>query len=233
MRVAAFLALAAFATVLLLARGARAEATTVTAEVHVISVGDYGAAQGTYVLDVYRHLAWAAPAQDGNFTAAQFEFMNGRAGSTTVLSDEVLADGTRSLWYRIQADLYSQPDFSNYPFDDQSPRITMEDSLLASDALVYEPGLVSLDEDARVAGWRMGQLAADVHDKTYPVGETYSRITLTLPLEREKVSSGLRAFLPPLAFTLVASFSFFFDRAQAASRLALSTGCSSPSSAST
>ena len=40
--------------------------------------------------------------------------MNGRATSKELLSDETV-NGTRDLWWRIQAALYSEPRFDRYP----------------------------------------------------------------------------------------------------------------------
>jgi hypothetical protein len=46
--------------------------------------------------------------------------MNGRANSKELISDETdIATGKREVWYRIQASLYSEPRFKDYPFDTQ------------------------------------------------------------------------------------------------------------------
>jgi hypothetical protein len=214
----------ALAALLLLAVPASAAPVRVQAEVHLISVGSYDTAKGTYLMDFYLHLRWDAAQAPGNFTPARFEFMNGRAASRDVLSDEVGPDGFRDQWYRVQASLYSAPRFADYPFDRQELTIVLEDTVHPDGELVYAAGNTTLDSEAAVAGWHASGFTSRVATKGYPFGESYSRLQYTLALQREPVSSAMRTFLPPIAFMLVASFSFFFDRAQAANRLSLGTG---------
>lgn len=194
---------------------------------YLISFGSYDTAKGTYVMDLYLHFRYDAHAADGNFTVSKFEFMNGRAGSRDLLSDDTAADGMRDVWYRVQANLYSEPDFTRYPFDRQQLKLVLEDSVHTDADLVYVPmaeGGAAYDPDVHVAGWNIDAFTATTSTKAYPFGESYCRLSYTLAISREPLSSGMRAFLPPFAFMLVASFSFFFDRAQAANRLALGTG---------
>lgn len=214
----------AFLAALALLPAAAAAPVTVEVDLHLISVGNYDTTKGTYTMDLYLHLRWDGAAAPANFTPDRFEFMNGRAASRELLSDETAPDGTRDLWYRIQANLYSSPAFADYPFDTQRLDIVLEDTVLQESDLVYAARTTTLDDEARLAGWRTSTLDAASTTKEYPFGEAYSRLTYTLELRREPVSSGLRTFLPPLAFMLVASFSFFFDRSQASNRLALGTG---------
>lgn len=211
---------AAVALLLALVPGAAAEPVQVEVGVHLISFGNYDTAKGTYTMDLYLRMRHAA---DGNVTAERFEFMNGRAASRELLSDETV-DGVRERWYRVQANLYSPPRFRDYPFDDQELQLVLEDTVHPADELVYALRETTLDADVVVAGWRVKGWEAEQDTKEYPFGESYSRITYTLRVGREPLSSALRSFLPPLAFMAVASFSFFFDRSQAASRLTLGTG---------
>jgi hypothetical protein len=196
----------------------------VRAGLHLISVGNYDTAKGTYLMDFYLHLRWDAAHAPANFTPAKFEFMNGRAASRDLLSDDLGADGFRDAWYRVQASLYSAPQFAQYPFDEQALTIVLEDTVHPDGELVYAAGDATLDSDVGLSGWSESGFARAVATKAYPFGESYSRLQYTLTLKRETVSSAMRTFLPPIAFMLVASFSFFFDRAQAANRLSLGTG---------
>jgi hypothetical protein len=205
------------------ANAAAAPPVEVHVDLHLISVGNYDTAKGSYVMDFYLHLWWDTAAAPANFTPARFEFMNGRAASRELLSDD-LTGTQRDVWYRLQASLYSAPDFSQYPFDRQGLAIILEDTVHTDADLVYVPGNTTLDHDATLSGWKETGFTAAVTTKEYPFGESYSRLQYTLELKREPVSSAMRTFLPPIAFMLVASFSFFFDRAQAANRLGLGTG---------
>jgi hypothetical protein len=221
MRILPLLALAALLA--LPAASAAPAPVQVRAELHLISVGSYDTAKGTYLMDFYLHLQWDTAGAPANFTPAKFEFMNGRAASRDLLSDDT-TDGVRDLWYRVQASLYSAPQFAAYPFDEQRLTIVLEDTVHPDSELAYAAGNTTLDADAGLAGWKESSFAPVVTTKDYPFGESYSRLQYTLTLQREPVSSAMRTFLPPIAFMLVASFSFFFDRAQAANRLSLGTG---------
>jgi hypothetical protein len=208
---------------------ASAAPVTVEVELHVIHFGNYDASKGTYTLDFYLHLAYGNASAPEGFDATGFEFMNGRASSRELLSDETAADGRRDLWYRIQANLFSDPQFKDFPYDHQALEFTMEDSLHTTEELEYRWATVGdgLDDDLRVAGWQIDRTEAEVTEKRYPFKdgeETYSRLTYTIQVSRPAFSATMRTFLPPAAFLLVASFSFFLRPTEAVSRLTLGTG---------
>jgi len=199
----------------------------VSVELHVISFGNFDVNKGTYTMDFYLHL-WHANSTVDGLDATRFEFINGRAASRELLSDDV-EDGQRHLWYRIQANLYTDPHFELYPYDTQVLRLNLEDAIHTADELRYVPRLGGngLDPDVRVAGWHIDEATATVAEKEYRFrdsSETYSRFSYEVHVSRPPMSATLRSFLPPLAFVLVASFSFFLDPAQPVPRLTLGTG---------
>lgn len=217
----------AFAT-LLIPPAVAQQAVVVDVELHVISFGDYDVNQGTYTMDFYLHLSYENRTAPADFDPKRFEFKNGRAESLDVLSDET-AEGRRDIWYRIQANLRSDPQFRDFPYDRQVVGFALEDTNLQVEDLVYRSALVDsgLDEEVQVAGWRIDSAAATVGTKTYRFAdgdETYSRFTYDIHLSRPPVAATIRSFLPPLAFVLVAGFSFLLDPAQPVPRLTLGTG---------
>ncbi|MCZ7362248.1 MAG: hypothetical protein O8C58_02750, partial [Candidatus Methanoperedens sp.] len=75
--------------------------------IYVISLGNYEFNKGTYTMDFYLWFRWNA---SSNLTTAKFEFMNGRANSKELISDETdPGTNNREMWYRVQASLYSDP----------------------------------------------------------------------------------------------------------------------------
>ncbi|HET6399009.1 MAG TPA: hypothetical protein VFH47_05595 [Candidatus Thermoplasmatota archaeon] len=136
---------------------------------HVLSVGNYDPNKGTYVLDFYLILAWDAAQAPEGFAPDRFEFMNGRATSKDLIFDGREGEA-RELWYRVQASLYAQPRFRDYPFDTQHIRLQMEDAVRPAAELVYVPmeGRVGLDERVNVAGWEVRSQAVDVVRSAYP-----------------------------------------------------------------
>lgn len=218
------LALVAFGPV------AAAQPVDVHVDLLVIGFGNYDVNRGTYTMDFYLHLWYDAGDAPEDFDVVRFEFTNGRASSKELQSESMDNEtGRRDLWYRIQANLYSDPVFRNYPYDKQQLRLVLEDATWQASDLQYRTQMrgSGLDEEVRVAGWRIDSTASTVSNKTYPFypdEETYSRFTFTVEVSREPVAATLRSFLPPLAFLLVASFSFFLDPAQPVPRLTLGTG---------
>lgn len=209
---------------LLAAPPASAAPVPVHVDLHVISFGNYDVNKGTYTLDLYLHLWYDTAAAPSGFDATKFEFMNGRAGSKELLSDTT-GNGTRDLWWRIQANLYSEPRFDRYPFDRQDLRLVLEDAVHPDSELVYVPSLSGdgLDPDVRVAGWRIHGTDSGVETKEYPFEESYSRFTYTLQIERAPLSAALRSFLPPLAFMIVSGLSFFLHPSKVGQRITFGT----------
>ena len=212
---------------LLLVPTASAEPVQVGAGVYVLSLGNYDVNKGTYTLDLYLVLSWDPATAPANFTPEKFEFMNGRAAAKEKLFDEVNATtGERELWYRVQANLYSAPQFDDFPFDRQSVRIEFEDSIYTTEDLVYVPreDVSALDEGFHAAGWRTGEHALQVVEKDYAFGETYSRVQMSVELSRERFSTAIKSLLPPIAFILVAALQFFIHPSKWNNRLGLGTG---------
>jgi hypothetical protein len=202
---------------------ASAEPVRVDIELHVINFGNYDVSRGTYTMDFYLHFR-LPPGLD----ISRFEFMNGRATSKEILSDNTTA-GQRDVWYRIQANLFTDPQFRHFPYDRQEIRLILEDSIHPTSSLRYNwvTRGTGLDADLRVAGWTIDRTEAVVSEKTYPFmdgEESYSRLTYSIHVSKPTFSATMRTFLPPVAFLLVASFSFFLDPATPVPRLTLGTG---------
>lgn len=222
------LAMAALASLLALLAvpgvAAQSGPVEVRVDLHVISFGNYDVNKGTYTMDLYLHLWYEEASAPAGFDATRFEFMNGRAASKELLEDNVTA-GTRDLWWRIQANLYSEPRFDRYPFDRQELRLVLEDAVHPADEVVYVPALTDsgLDPDVKVAGWRILDTDATVGIQPYGFDEDYSRFTYTVELGREPLSAALRSFLPPLAFMVVSGLSFTLHPSKVAQRIAFGT----------
>lgn len=203
---------------------AAADPVEVSVDLHVISFGNYDVNKGTYTFDLYLHVWYDVASAPAGFDATRFEFMNGRATSKELLSDDTV-NGTRDLWWRIQAALYSEPRFDRYPFDRQSLSLHLEDSVHPATELVYVPALsgVGLDDDVRIAGWNVLRTNAAASTKEYAIDDAYSRFTYTVQVGREPLSAALRTFLPPLAFMVVSGLSFILHPSKFGQRITFGT----------
>jgi hypothetical protein len=204
-----------------------ADPTEVKVGLLVINFGNYDANKGTYLLDFYLFFRWDPTQAPANFTPAQFEFMNGRASAKDKIYDALNATtGERELWYRVQANLYSEPQFADFPFDTQRLEILFEDAVHTDAQLVYVPvpRQSGLDDGFRAAGWRVREPTFEVIEKDYKFEETYSRAKFTIELSRERFSTAIKSLLPPAAFILVAALQFFIHPSKWNNRLGLGTG---------
>lgn len=180
--------------------------------VAVLNFGNYDAKQGTYVLDFYLVLKWDPATAPHNFTPGGFEFANGRATSRELQYDVVdNATGQRSLWYRIQASLFSEPRFDAYPFDAQTVEVRIEDKVYPESQLVYRPNLDAsgLDDDFQAAGWEVKGWEFHNVTNTYSFDEPYSQARFVATLQRSVLSGVLKVIVPPLAFVVISGVSFF------------------------
>ncbi|MBI4392353.1 MAG: hypothetical protein HY556_00950 [Euryarchaeota archaeon] len=192
---------------------------------YVISFGNYDVNKGTYTIDSYIWFRWDPAKAPSNFTPLAFEFMNGRASSKEKISDDILESGQREVWYRVQANLYNEPVFRDYPFDRQDVALLIEDTVHSTDELVYHPltGPESVDKDFRISGWKIENVATSNGTKAYPFGEDYSRYSFDVTIVREPTSTAIKTVLPPLVFMAVSGLSFFFGADKIANRVGLST----------
>jgi hypothetical protein len=200
----------------------------VEVEVYVVNFGNYDAGKGTYVMDFYLTFRWDADDAPEGFSPLRFELMNGRtAGNPDKVGDETdPATGVREVTYRAQANLYSEPLFRDYPYDTQTLELLFEDVEHDATELRYVPVAEGsgLDEQVRIPGWRIGEAGLEERTKTYPGDEAFSRARFSLAISREPVSTSIKAFLPPIAFMLVAGLGFFFHPSKVANRITLGTG---------
>ena len=81
-----------------------------------------------------------------------------------------------------------------------------------------------VDEQRRIPGWRLDNVTLEETTKNYPPAEHFSRLHFAMTISREPLSSTIKAFLPPVAFALVAALAFFFHPSKVANRLTLGTG---------
>ena len=195
---------------------------------YVINFGNYDVGKGTYVMDFYLTFRWDPAAAPANFTPTRFEFMNGRAsGSADKTTDATDPEtGVREVTYRIQANLYNEPRFQDYPYDTQTLELVFEDAVNDATVLRYAPVMegTGVDEGVRIPGWRLGEARLEEVTKTYPPDERFSRARFTVEISREPLSSTLKSFLPPVAFMTVAGLGFFFHPSKVANRITLGTG---------
>lgn len=196
------------------------EDTTINVGIYVISIGNFEFTKGTYVLDFYLMFQW----ENNNISPTSFEFMNGRATSKEKIYD-VRNNSSSEVWYRVQASLFITPEFNRYPFDSQDLKIIIEDSTYNISTITYVPmtDVLGIDQQFRIAGWKIQSYNTNVSTHEYPWGEEYSQLSYTIKLERDAGLTAAKLLLPPIIFCIVSGLSFFFKADKITHRLGLGT----------
>jgi len=146
--------------------------------------------KGTYSMDFYLYFRWTDP----TIQTAHFELMNGQL-SPGSYSLEKLSENksgpVKEEWYRVRADFSITPNIRDYPFESGVAPIEIEDAERNDAHLVYVP-LVNesgIDPGFVIPGWTIGTPAFSVTGHPYPWGETYSRLSFSVPITKNAADS--------------------------------------------
>ncbi|MCX8173741.1 MAG: hypothetical protein N3F63_03925 [Thermoplasmata archaeon] len=188
--------------------------------IYQLSIGNFDLAKGTFVADFYLVFKWV----NASISPVAFEFINGRAASKEKIFENI-TNGSCEMWYRIQANLYMSPEFTNYPFDAQYLPIIIEDAKNNNSAISYRVSqdLYGYDNTLTVPGWKVEGSEILVEDHEYPWGEVYSRVVFAIKLVRDAGATAAKLMLPPIIFCIVSGLSFFFKADKITHRLGLGT----------
>lgn len=164
---------------------------------YLLSIGKLDISANSYYIDLYLSLRCDRPCDPGTF-----EVMNGRSYTVDKQDDEP----TYKV-FRVKGELTSSMNLRPFPFDSHQLLVTLEDKLLPESGLVYAADLprTGMHGDLLLAGWRVtpGSITAQVRPDRYPTfGQTYSRYTFSVTLERPWLSAFLKGLLPALLIVI-------------------------------
>ncbi|MGH9198323.1 MAG: hypothetical protein ACRD1T_21640, partial [Acidimicrobiia bacterium] len=121
----------------------------------------------------------------------------------------------------------------SYPFDTQVLKVVLEDTILDVDELVYVPETfpsVILDPGITLPGFTVGKPSMLIVENIYPTNfgdlseahqETFSRVTLSIPVTRPAVSMSIKLFLPIVLVVVCAALVFFIRPKEIGARIGL------------
>jgi hypothetical protein len=184
-----------------------------------------------YAVDLYVWFRWKAPDLDPSKT---MEFMNRYASDDNQRDElyakpEAMPDGSLYAIIRYQGRFSTNFALENYPFDTQELTVVMEDTISGADKEVYVPdgaNAVTLDPKITLPGFRVGKPTIMVSENTYPTnfgdisepsGDTYSRLTLSIPVTRPVVAMSIKTFIPIVLIVVWASLGASSDAQEASS----------------
>lgn len=189
--------------------------------IYQLSIGNFDLSKGTFVADFYLVFRW----ENASISPLSFEFINGRATSKEKIFESI-TNASCEVWYRIQANLYMSPEFTNYPFDAQYLPIIIEDAKHNESVISYRisENFSGYDDKIAVPGWKVEGAHIRVERHLYPWGEVYSRVVFAVKLVRDASATAAKLMLPPIIFCIVSGLSFFFKADKITHRLGLGTG---------
>ena len=161
----------------------------------------------SYAVDLYLWFRWKDPLLDPASTA---EFMNpyelwGHNRAPVYPKPVRLAGGELYQVTRIQGRFSRKLPLNDYPFDRQTLTVEFEDAALDDKLLEYEAAGVTVNPSLMLPGFRLKpatffarphRYATDFGDVLRP-NATYSRLSLSLPIERLRVAERKSQQPPP------------------------------------
>lgn len=174
-----------------------------------------------YLIDFYLWFRWTNPDFD---PVSTLEVMNSTESwslmATPSYEEPVVSDdGTLYNVVHYQGKFNNNLPLQNYPFDHQTLTVEFEDNASNSSSLVFvtdSPGIVP-NENMALPGWTIGTPTITAEDNVYnttfgkpgaTTGETYSRVTIAIPVERPAFTSGVKLFFPLLLVLLTTGLTF-------------------------
>ncbi|HOX05414.1 MAG TPA: hypothetical protein PK280_03350 [Planctomycetota bacterium] len=186
--------------------------------VYVLSMGKLDVTTGSFTIDYYLTLRSEQPIAENSF-----EFMNGRAGVEKITDEKDAETGLHVKVYRVLANLSSPIDFRQFPFDGQRLQVIMEDKAKPASELVYavDPEKSGFDPSVTFPGWKMHGWSPSVAVHDYgSFDKPYSQYVFSVGIERIRMNSFLKTFLPVLFLMLIMISSFILNPEQIVTRLA-------------
>lgn len=199
---------------------------------YVLNYKNLNLNNGTCTADFYFWLLWSNP----DINPLNFEIMNASLDFKDLVSNETVEiDGRNYRWlnYRIVATTSNDFNFKNYPLDQQSVNIEIEDKQLDVSKMKYVIATFenSLDSKAKIQGWEIHGTDCQITQHKYSTNfgytnagentDTYSRFVFASQISRPYFSSMLKVMLPLTVILSLSFISFFLSLDKYSQRISL------------
>ncbi len=165
-----------------------------------------------------------------------FELANGKIDTKENAGEAIIKD-FRYGSCRIHATIFQFWDISDFPLDDHSLRIEIEDSMNDVSYLIYIPDKenCSYSQDLKIPGWNAADIEANTINHTYKTNwgdlslpkdykSDYSRFIYSVNIKRPDFGYFMKMFFTVFVATLIALISLFIKPSDIDSRFGLSAG---------
>lgn len=198
----------------------------VVAGVYINDIQETDLASNSFTIDFYLWLRWKDPTID---PSATIEAMNANSKDNTTTSSTGgvaakllfdtpldMPDGSKYTALRYQGVFSKEYNLETFPFDVQNLQIVFEDQQATVDLLEFVPDTnpVTINSDVTLPGYRVGTPTMTVTAHQYPTNfgdisgpptVTYSRMLITIPMERDVLPYLVKIMLPIFIVVLITS----------------------------
>jgi hypothetical protein len=161
-------------------------------------------------LDFYLYFFWS----DANITQIEWQLVNGYPITPTsvTLIDRNLTGDVKHEIYRVTARCNTPPDANNYPFDTVKLELSFDFITHGQYSNVaWLENQTGIDPGFKNAGWTTISLDITVSQHPYPLNVEVPRAEMLITQQRQRPLSSFQAFIPPIIFGIVSTFSFLFS----------------------
>ncbi|MEQ1718252.1 MAG: hypothetical protein ABL907_20105 [Hyphomicrobium sp.] len=200
------------------------EPVKVTVGIYVNDIQDIDFRTNSYTVDLYIWFRWNSKSIDPIKT---MEFMNAYDPSNekrTVLLDEakVMPDGSLYNIIRYQGRFSTKFRFETYPFDTQTLEFVVEDSVSPASVQYFaaDTRAITINPKMVLPGYQFGTPLMTTAPYNYPTdfgdlsvesAESYSRVTVGVPITRPMFTLAIKTFVPILLIVICATLVFFIN----------------------
>jgi len=196
---------------------AQEEPEKVAIGVFVNDIYDLALTSNSFNADIYVWLRWSNPDID---PSASFEVMNPFGFDGVVVErlseqPEDMPDGSKYMAFRIRGMWISKMNLRKYPFDVLNLLLQFEDGANDASKIRFVPDTTPIAIDASISlpGFVIEPPTLAVRDYEYPTdfgdlsagSPDYSRVTVTIPVEREVLPLVIKIMLPVTIIILLAA----------------------------
>lgn len=203
---------------------------------HVVQLRAVDARSESFYADLYLWLRFPAGNDDlAKEIIEKLEPVNGKLESKDLVDDKVVG-AEHYVCYRVTGTFFFVPDLKNYPFDTQLLPITVENSQLEMEEMLFVDDRISYEKSGapevrwglsptlEIPDYTLKRVDRDIYEAKYPtsfgdptrnpMGTHYSRYTLKVSFVREYWSYAFKILIPLLIILLMAYLVFFLPPAQ-------------------
>ena len=189
--------------------------------VYILSVGSLDTRTGTYAIDFFLNFKCETPPCD----PSQFDIMNATTRQVDDQTDEAVRG--REFYYRIRANLQTNLDLREFPFDRHTLAIELEDKNKNRYQYVFlaDRDLSGIDSEVYVAGWNLDKyiFGAEKPHNYSVYGEAYSRVRFAIRIFHPFSSSFMKGLFAAIVIVGAGMLSFLLKENEARDRITLTS----------